>query len=165
MNPLLDEKIVLTAARAFSEHMKSTLYVSAEKEAYGPSRNEGLCFESCSAIGFRGDVNGMVYLCMDGYTKMKLLPRIAERFSIDPAQKGMADSVLLEFSNQITSAILGELADGGFHLELDPPETLNHKIVPIDLKQNRQYILIFFLRDRRLRRYMGRATMVLTLQK
>jgi CheY-specific phosphatase CheX len=107
----------------------------------------------------------MMYLCMDGYTKMKLLPRIAERYQIDAGQRGMADSVLLEFSNQIASNILSELRDGGYHLELQPPESLNHKIVPIDLKRNRQYILIFFLRDRRMKRYLGRATLVLTLEK
>ncbi len=165
MDPLLDEKIVLTLARAFSEHMKATLYVSAEKEAYGPSRNEGICAECCSAIGFTGELNGMMYLCMDGYTKMKLLPRIAERFQIDAGQRGMADSVLLEFANQIASNIVNDLRDGGYTLDLQPPENLNHKIVPIDLKRNRQYILIFFLRDRRLKRYLGRATLVLTLEK
>ncbi|MCE9597444.1 MAG: chemotaxis protein CheX [Spirochaetia bacterium] len=165
MDPLLDEKIVLTLARSFSEHMKASLYVSAEKEAYGPSRNEGLCFESCSAIGFNGQIHGTIYLCMDGYTKMKLLPRIADRFQIDPGQKGMADSVLLEFSNQIASVILNELRDGGYDLELEPPESLNHKMVPIDLNQYREYILIFFLRDRRLKLYLGRATLVLVLKK
>jgi CheY-specific phosphatase CheX len=165
MDPLLDEKVVLTLGGAFTEHMKNTLFVSAEKEAYGPSKNEGICAESCSGIGFTGELNGMMYLCMDGYTKMKLLPRIAERYQIDAGQRGMADSVLLEFSNQIASNILSELRDGGYHLELQPPESLNHKIVPIDLKRNRQYILIFFLRDRRMKRYLGRATLVLTLEK
>jgi len=165
MDPLLDEKIVLTLARSFAEHLKITLFVSAEQEAYGPSRNQGLCFESCSAIGFKGEIEGTIYLCMDGYTKLKLLTRIAERYQIDPGQKGMADSVLLEFANQISSVIVSELHDGGYKVELEPPENMNHLIVPIDLKTNRQYILIFFLRDRRMKQYLGRATLILVLKK
>ena len=102
---------------------------------------------------------------MDGYTKLKMLPVIFERFGVNLSEKGMADSVLLEFSNQIASAIIQELRDAGYDLTLEPPENLNHKIVPIDLSQYRQYILIFFLQDRRGRKFMGRCYLVLTLKK
>lgn len=165
MDPLLDEKIVLTLNRVCSDFFKENLYLSADKEAYGPSKNEGLCYESCSRIGFAGDVNGQIYFCMDGYTKLKLLPRIAERYQIDPNLKGMADSVILEFSNQMASNIVFELQDGGFNVELLAPESLNHKLIAIDPRTYRQYILIFFLRDRRERRYLGRVHLVLTMQK
>ena len=165
MDPLLDEKIVITLARGFTEFIQQSIQLHAVREAYGPSRNEGLCYESVSGIGFGGDVEGKLYLCMDGYTKLKMLPVIFERFGVNLSEKGMADSVLLEFSNQIASAIIQELRDAGYDLTLEPPENLNHKIVPIDLSQYRQYILIFFLQDRRGRKYMGRCYLVLTLKK
>lgn len=165
MDPLLDEKIVLTLNRVAQDFFKDNLYISAEKEAYGPSKNEGLCYESCSRIGFSGDVSGYIYFCMDGYTKLKLLPRIAERYGVDAGLRGMADSIILEFANQMASLIVEELKDGGFQTELLPPETLNHKLVPIDLRSYRQYILIFFLRDRRERSYKGRLYLVLTMRK
>ena len=165
MDPLLDERIVLTVMRSFSEFLKNSLRVSADKEAYGPSKNEGLCYESCQRIGFNGDLEGALYFCMDGYTKLKLLPRIADVFQIDPRLKGMADSVLMEFSNQLAARVAEELVDGGFRVEIDVPETLNHKLVPIDAKRYRQYIIIFFIRDRRAQKYLGRIYVVLTMQK
>ena len=151
--------------RSFSEFMKNSLRVSAEKEAYGPSRNEGLCYESCQRIGFKGDLEGSLYFCMDGYTKLKLLPRIADVFQIDPRLKGMADSVLMEFANQLAAQVVEELIDGGFNVDIDVPESLNHKLVPIDAKRYRQYIIIFFIRDRRAQKYLGRVYVVLTMQK
>ena len=165
MDPLLDEKIVLTLLRGIPEFLQDNLYVFAEKEAYGPSKNEGLCHESCSAVPFEGEVNGMFYYCMDGYTKLKLLPRIAERYRVDPGIKGMADSVLLEFGNQMASNAVQELREGGLDVQLGPPENISHKLVPIDLDRNRQYILIFFLKDRRLKKYPGRAHVVIRIEK
>ena len=165
MDPLLDEKIILTLNRVCTDFFKENLYLSADKEAYGPSKNEGLCYESCSRIGFAGDIHGQIYFCMDGYTRLKLLPRIAEHYQIDPNLKGMADSVILEFSNQMASNIVFELQDGGFNVDLLPPETLSHKLIPIDPNLYRQYILIFFLRDRRERKYLGRVYLILTMQK
>jgi len=165
MDPLLDEKIVLTLARGFSEYLATTIYIAAEKEAYGPSKNEGLCFESVTALGFSGDVEGVIYFCMDGYTRMKILPRIADQFQVDAREKGMADSILMEFGNHLAAGIVNELQEGGFQIWLDPPENLSHKIVPVDLNLFRQYMLIFFLSDRRLKQYMGRITVVLKIKK
>lgn len=165
MDPLLDEKLVLTISRDCAEFIRQNLYLYAEKEAYGPSRNEGLCYESCSRVDFMGEVEGSLFFCMDGYTKLKLMPRIADRFQIDPSLKGMAESVLLEFANQLTSTVVIELQEGGFDIQMGPPENLSHKIVPIDLSVNRQYIIIFFLRDRRMKEYLGRIYIVLLVRK
>lgn len=165
MDPLLDEKIILTLNRITTEFFKENLYLSADKEAYGPSRNAGLCYESCSRIGFSGDINGYLYFCLDGYTKLKLLPRIAQQFQIDAGLRGMADSIVLEFSNQLASNIVFELQDGGFNVDLEPPENLNHQLVRVDGSVYRQYIMIFFLRDRRERRYYGRLYLILTVRK
>lgn len=165
MNPHLDEIIVATLLRTAPEFLQINLQLHASHEAYGPSRNEGLCYESCYAIGFSGDLRGQVYFCMDGYTRLKLLPRVAKRFSVDVSDREMADSVLLEFSNQMAARFVAELGDGGFSVSLEPPEDLSHKLVSIDLERNRQYILILFIRDRREHVYLGRLYFVLTLQK
>ena len=165
MDPLLDEKIVVTIARICSEYFKDTLHINAEKEAYGPSRNEGLCYESLSMIEFSGDISGKLFFGLDGYTKMKLLPRIAQRYQIDPSLKGMSRSILLEFNNQLCASIMAELSDGGYQMDISPPDDLSHKLIPIDLNINRQYILIFFLRDRRVKKYLGRLYLVLLMQK
>lgn len=165
MDPLLDEMIVVSMLRIFPEFLQENLQVHARQEAYGPSRNEGLCFESCVGMGFSGDLNGVLYFGMDGYTKIKLLPRISERFNLDPGSFEMLESVMLEFGNQLTSALLLELEDGGFRVHLEPPVSLNNKLVPIDASLYRQYILIFFLRDRRKKQYLGRTHIVLTIRK
>lgn len=165
MDPLLDEKIVLTVSRSFVEYMEEQLHIQAWSEAYGPSVNEGLCFESTTAISFSGDFSGVLYFCMDGYTRLKLLPLIAETFQIDSMAKGMADSVLAEFANQISSRILHEFDDAGYQLYLKPPESLNHKLVSINLQSQRQYIVIFFIEDRQKKQYLGRCHVVLVLDK
>ena len=165
MNPLVDEIIVLTLLRSVPEYLQSNIYVHARQEAYGPSRNEGLCYESCYGVGFEGDLDGVLYFGMDGYTKPEAT---AARRSTLPGRcgrEGMADSVLMEFSNQMTSMIIRELEAGGFSLNLGVPENFSHRIVTIDKDIYRQYILIFFLRDRRERSYLGRAYFVLTIKK
>ncbi len=165
MDPLLDEKIVLTVSRSFVEYLEEYLHIQAWREAYGPSVNEGLCYESTTGLGFTGDFSGCMYYCMDGYTRLKLLPLIAENFQVDSVAKGMADSVLAEFANQISFRVLHEFEDAGYRLQLMPPESLNHKIVPIDLQRQRQYIIIFFIEDRQKKKYLGRCHVVLVLDK
>lgn len=165
MDPLFDEKLILTVMRNFTDFIEQSLYLSAEKEAYGPSRNEGLCYESCQRIDFSGEIEGHLYLGLDGYTKFKLLPRIAERYKIENFESSMANSVLLEFTNQLGARILTELVEGGYRIALSPPEILNHKLVSFDLKRHRQYIIIFFLKDRRQKTYLGRAYLTLLLKK
>jgi CheY-specific phosphatase CheX len=165
MDPLLDEKIVLTVSRSFVEYMEEQLHIQAWREAYGPSVNEGLCYESTTALPFSGDFSGSLYFCMDGYTRLKLLPLIAETFQIDSVAKGMADSILAEFANQISFRILHEFDDAGYQLHLQPPESLNHKLVSINLQNQRQYIVIFFIEDRQKKQYLGRCHVVLVLDK
>jgi len=164
MDPLLDEIIILTLLRTFPEFMLKNLRVYVRQEAYGPSNNEGLCHESCSAVSFNGDLNGSLYFCLDGYTKIKILPRIAEHFHVDPTVKGMASSVMMEFSNQLAAGVLNDLEAGGYNLQLDAPVDLSHKLVPFDLETLRQYIMIFFLADRREKEYLGRAYLILTMK-
>jgi CheY-specific phosphatase CheX len=165
MDPLLDEKFILTISQILPEFMRENLRLSAEREAYGPSKNEGICFENCTKIGFFGEVNGAIYLCMDGYTKLKMLPRIAASFGVDPTTQTHSGSIVLEFVNQIAAKLVNEMKQGRFEIEINPPENLNHKLIPVDLKRYRQYILIFFLKDKRGNSNLGRLSLILLMEK
>lgn len=165
MDPLLDEKFILSISQIFPEFFSSVLGVRAVREAFGPSKNEGLCYETCTMVEFEGDVNGQLYLSMDGYTKLKLLPKIARSFHIDPTTRSHAPSIILEFANQVCAELIGEMKLGRFSIDIKPPENLNHKLVAFDLEKNREYILIYFLKDEEAKAYLGRIYLTLLLQK
>ncbi|MCC6274681.1 MAG: chemotaxis protein CheX [Leptospiraceae bacterium] len=165
MDPLLDEKIVLTISQIFPEYFREVLGVDARREAFGPSKNEGLCYESCTSVEFSGEINGKLFIAMDGYTKLKLLPRIAKSFQIDPTTKTTSSSVVMEFNNQIVAQLAGEMHTGGFDMEIYPPENLSNKMVPIDFSQYRQYILIYFLKAVEEKSYLGRIYLILLMKK
>lgn len=165
MDPLLDEKFILTISQVFPEFIRNALKIQAIREAYGPSKNEGLCYESCTRVEFHGEVNGSMFLTMDGYTKLKLLPKIASSFGIDPTTQSHSTSIVLEFANQISAGLINEMKQGRFEIDISPPEDWNHKIFTIDPKTYRQYILIYFLADKRERKNLGRINLVLLLEK
>jgi hypothetical protein len=165
MDPLLDEKFILIVSQIIPEQFQKTLQIQAEREAYGPSKNEGLCFENCTCVKFAGDLNGKIYLGLDGFTKLKLLPKIANTFQIDPTSKAHSASIMMEFANQISGHLISEMRLGRYQIDILTPENLNNKLVPISLENYRQYILIFFLKDRREEEYLGRLYCVLLLEK
>lgn len=165
MDPLLDEKFLLALSRVVPEYLEKNLKIEAKREAFGPSKNEGLCYENASKVEFIGDVKGHLYMCMDGYTKLKLLPKIAESFMVDPTSRTNAPSILLEFANQFSGHLLREMQTDHYSLDLLTPENLNNKLVPIDLNLFREYILIFFLKDPKEKSYLGRMYFILLLQK
>ena len=165
MDPLLDEKIVLTLSQIFPEYFREVLEVDARREAFGPSKNEGICYESCTCVEFTGEINGKLFIAMDGYTKLKLLPRIAKSFQIDPTTKTTSSSVIMEFNNQIVAQLSGEMHTGGFDMEIHPPENLSNKMIPVDFSKYRQYILIYFLKAVKEKSYLGRIYLILLMQK
>jgi len=165
IDPLLDEKFVLTISQIFPEFFRNNLAVEAVREAYGPSKNEGLCYENCTSVEFTGEIKGRFFIGMDGYTKLKLLPRIARNFGIDPTTKTTSSSVIMEFANQISAALVGEMRLGRFEIEILSPENLNNKVFMIDQKMYRQYILIYFLKSKAERSYLGRIYVILLMQK
>jgi len=164
MDPLNDEKLISIVSSSCREYYTSRLHVAAEREAYGPSKNEGLCYESCQAVGFSGELNGTLYFGMDGYTRLKLLPRIAKHYQSTAASNDPG-TLLLQFAHDLVSEIISEFQENGFHVDLGEPTGLNNRIVTFDLSRQRQYILIFFIRDRRLHEYLGRIYIVLLVQK
>ena len=165
MNPYFDEKLITIISKGCRDYIAENLHVSAEREAYGPSKNEGLCYESCQSIESVGEIPSMLYFGMDGYTRMKLLPRMAELIEVSNDMKGMVDSILMEYANQMGARIVNDLIESNFEVDIGAPANLNHKLVPIDRKTNRQYIIIFFLRDRRMHEYLGRIYIVYTIKK
>lgn len=165
MDPLLDEKFILTVSQVLPEHFQKVMQIHSEREAYGPSKNEGLCYESCTCVEFKGDLNGKMYLALDGYTKLKLLPKIAKSFHIDPTSKAHSGSIMMEFANQICAKLISEMRLGRFQIDIFPPENLNNKLIPISQEKFRQYILIYFLRDVQEAEYLGRLYLILLLEK
>jgi len=118
-----------------------------------------------TSVEFSGEINGKLFIAMDGYTKLKLLPRIAKSFQIDPTTKTTSSSVVMEFNNQIVAQLAGEMHTGGFDMEIYPPENLSNKMVPIDFSQYRQYILIYFLKAVEEKSYLGRIYLILLMKK
>jgi len=165
MDPLLDEKIILSVSQILPEKLEALVRVRAMREAFGPSKNEGICFEHCTEIGFYGDLQGIVYLGLDGYTKLKLLPRMAKTEVPNSENKPLSESIVLSFAKKLGEELLQEMKLGRFRIEMREPIDRSHKLVPFDLKRYRQYILIFFLRDDREELYLGRLTLVLLLEK
>ncbi|EPG67114.1 chemotaxis protein CheX [Leptospira wolffii] len=165
LDPLLDEKFILTISQIFPEFLEKNLHIQAVREAFGPSKNEGLCYENCTSVEFQGEATGRLFLGMDGYTKLKLLPKIARSFHIDPTIRSHAASIMLEFANQICAELITEMKLGRFQMDILPPENLNNKLVPVDLEQYRQYILIYFLKDKDAREYLGRVYLILLMKK
>ncbi|QYY59409.1 chemotaxis protein CheX [Leptospira interrogans] len=165
IDPLLDEKFILTISQIFPEYLDKTLNVTAIREAFGPSKNEGLCYENCTMVEFKGEIEGKLFLAMDGYTKLKLLPMVAKSFHIDPTVRADAPSILMEFANQICGLLITEIKLGRFKTDLLPPEMLNHKLIPVNLETYRQYILIYFLKDLKAKQYLGRVYLILLMKK
>lgn len=165
MDPLLDEKFILTISQVFPSYIREAIQIEATREAYGPSKNEGLCYENTTRVDFRGDVNGSMFLCMDGYTKLKLLPRIAKSYGVDPTTRAHSGSIVLEFANQISAGLINEMRQGRFTVDIEPPENLNNKLISIDLKKYRQYILIYHLSDKRGNANLGRLSLILLMEK
>jgi len=165
MDPLLDEKFILTISQVLPPFFLEALDLRAVREAYGPSRNEGLCYENCTRVEFDGEVQGSLFFAMDGYTKLKLLPVIAGKYLSLHSGQIDAASVMLEFANQICSEMIEEMKQGRFEISLHPPENLNHRLYAIDPEKYRQYILIYHLLNPTKKESLGRVYLVLILQK
>lgn len=163
MDPLLDEKIVITLTQIITEYFIDSFDLKFKREAFGPSLNEGICYEFSSYIEFEGDISGKFFFCMDGATKLKILPYLSKNFHIDTYQKGMANSILMEITNQIMANFAQEFSYAGINIKIHTPEIFNHKIYKVDFQIYRQYILIFnIINDAN---YLGRANFIILLEK
>lgn len=163
MDPLLDEKIILTISQILPEFFLENFDLLLKREAFGPSLNEGICYEFCTLISFTGDFSGKLFICMDGATKLKTLPYISKNFFVDTYQKGMANSILMEITNQMVANFIQEFTYAKFKLSLQAPEIWNHKVFLIDFNQYRQYVIIFNINNKT--DLLGRLYCILLLEK
>lgn len=165
MQELLDERIIVTLMRSFQDFLYETAEIDASVEAYGPSKNEGVCYESCTYIDYHGDQEGRIYVAFDGYTRLKLLPVFVEKYRDFLSGSVDAESLMMHFVSSYASEFAQELADAELNFSLSNPHDCSHKIMQIELDRSREYIVIFFLRDRNRKKYLGRAYLVVTLLK
>lgn len=163
MDPLLDEKIIITFSQIIPEYFEENFNLLLKREAFGPSFNEGICFEFSSLVSFVGDFKGKFFLCMDGATKLKILPFISKNYYVDSYQKGMANSILMEITNQIVANFALEFSYAKYNLILQVPEIWNHKVFLVNFDQYRQYALIFNIFTET--KIMGRLYIFLLLEK
>ena len=165
MNPLIDEKMILTTSSAFMELAYDWLGINIVREAYGPTDNEGLCHEYCCGISLKGDVKGHVFLGLDGYTKLLMLPYIAKKFSLEEHPPEVVESSLLSFMNQFAGLIATELQEFITRVDTGVPQIYSHKLLSLPTEKFRKYALIFFLKDEEKQAYLGRAYLFLAIGK
>ncbi len=165
MNPLLDEKLIAVTRAIMPEFTGASIRVQAFHEAYGPSVNEGLCYESVNRLCISGDIHADLYFCMDGYTKLSLLPRIAEWK--EERNTGILDgsAMMSFFAKEFGLYLADELDSAGYQTEFSEPQDLSHRLIPLPPEDFRQYIIIFFLKDRVQKEYTGRLYTVLAFPK
>lgn len=163
MDPLLDEKAILVLSQIIPEYFFDQFEIHFRREAFGPSINEGICFDFCASIRFSGSMNGFLFLGMDGATKLKLIPYIGKHYTNDLYQKGMANSLLLETLNQIVSLLSTEFSYANVTINIESPEIRNHKVFMVDIAVYRQYVLIFNIYKGEM--LLGRSYFILLLEK
>jgi CheY-specific phosphatase CheX len=163
MDPLLDEKIIVLFSQIIPEYFYENYNLLFKREAFGPSLNEGISYEFSSYVDFSGDITGRLFLCMDGATKLKILPYLSKFHHVDTYQKGMANSILMEIINQIASLFSEEFSYAKINIKIFPPEINNHVLYRVDFDKFRQYVLIFNVyADSHL---IGRVYFIILLEK
>ncbi|RME93675.1 MAG: chemotaxis protein CheX [Candidatus Hydrogenedentota bacterium] len=167
MDPLLDEKLILTASASLIDVTSEQLGVYAVREAYGPTSNEGLCFEYCVKFPFQGKPNGNFYFAMDGYTKLQLIPYVVRNFlsEDDSAPKAIADKALFTMAKEVANMMEEELKEFQEEFCFEEGKILSHKIEKLPSASFRKYMIIFFLKDNYRKKYLGRIYLVLALKK
>lgn len=164
MNPELDERIILTISSSFIEIITDWLKITAIREGYGATVNEGLCYEFCSGIPFSGNASGEMFIGMDGYTRLLLLPYIIKSLELEVEHPELVESAMNSFVLKLGREFSDELNDIST-ITLMEPERLNHKIVPLPQDKYRKYTMIYFLRDDEKKKYLGRIYLHLALDK
>ncbi len=163
MDPLLDEKIIITLSQIIPEYFNENYQLIFKREAFGPSLNEGICYEFSVFVELTGDIQGKLFLCMDGATKLKILPPLSKNFHFDIYQKGMANSILMEIINQITSIFAEEFSYANFKIKINVPTIISNTIYKIDFQLYRQYMIIFNVYSESI--LIGRVYFIILLEK
>ena len=164
MNPLLDEKMILISSTVVPETFGEDFKVNCIREAYGPTLNEGLCFEGCFELNFSGTIKGAFYLGLDGYTRILLLPYLGKQ--IQPQEETLLNEMLfMNLFKRIAEMLTLEMKEFVEEFSVDSIETVHHKLISVKSTQYRKYMVIFFLKDVLLKKYLGRVYILVAIKK
>jgi hypothetical protein len=164
MNPEIDERLIFTVSSSFIEIIIDWLNITAIREGYGETFNEGICYEFCAGIPFSGMVTGELFICMDGYTRALILPYIIKNLELKKTHDEVAKMAMRSFVSKIAEEFFEELKDITEVNVFDIRE-LNHKIIQLPGDELRKYSIIYFIRDDENRKYLGRIYLHLALEK
>lgn len=164
-NVIHDEKLLLSLGEFCVDYFRDSLGLELEKEAYGPSLNEGICYEKCFRFDFEGTVSGTVFACMEGYTVLMLIPRIIKYLNHHSFHLLSSDDYLAEFFNRFIKKVSTEIEEHKVHIHSSKCQDMSHKMISIDLEKLRQHILVFFMRDIKEENYYGRMHLIVTIEK
>lgn len=164
METLREERVVMTVLRTFEEFIRRELGIRAIIEAFGPSLNEGYCYESAFRSSFAGAIQGEFVFAMDGYTRLKVLSRLGEWYydTIDHTRTD-ASTAQKRFLESYVSELTTELDEADLSSDFSPAEDVSQKLIPLDLTSHRQFIMIYFLKDLKEKTYLGRFYIVMSL--
>ncbi len=165
MSELLDERLLIIFMRSFEDYLTQDLGIEATIEAYGPTRNEGLCYESCNMIHFDGVISGALYLGFDGYTRLKILPLLVSHYRDQLTGRVDAKAIISRAVSVFFEAIQIEMLEADLGWQMVSSIECDHKIMPLDMNRYRNYSVIFFLKHIKKKTYLGRAYMNLSVQK
>ncbi|MDH4261957.1 MAG: chemotaxis protein CheX [Spirochaetia bacterium] len=163
-NPELDQRFILTISSSFIEIITEWLNVTAISEGYGQTSNEGLCYEFCSGIPFTGTISGEMFIGMDGFTRLLLLPYIITHLDMEFTHSQLVEAAMNSLVLKIAKEFSEEL-DAISHIKMLEPRNLNHKLVPLAKEDYRKYMMIYFIRDDENKKYLGRIYLHLVLDK
>ena len=165
MNPLIDEKMILSNAAVMAEAFSNHLGLECVREAYGPTVNEGICFEFCVQALFKGRSDGTFFLGMDGYTKILLLPYLSGKIKPDRSARDLNTSLVVVFVKKILKTLSDDIQEFQPRFSLGAVQLCSHDLIPLPTEKYRKYISIFFLKDEGKKRYLGRVYTILAFQK
>ncbi len=170
MDPFIDERIILASSALMPEFFEESFKINCIREAYGPTLNEGLCFECCFEISFYGVIKGQLYLGFDGYTKILLLPYLVKQIkfqnSKEENEKGLLNERLFFYlSQQFSKVLTTEMEAFIGEFNINSVKSVHNKLISLEGQKYRKYMIIFFLKDDVLKKYLGRIYIFISLEK
>ena len=165
MDPLFDERMILSNSAVMADLFNEFLGIECSCEAYGPTANEGICYEFCAQSLFKGKLKGSFFLGMDGYTKILLLPYFSNKIKPDRSAQDINTSLVIIFVNHVIDALSRELQEFNSNFSLDSTRLCSHELIALPNKKYRKYVSIFFLKDEEKEKYLGRVYTTIAILK
>ena len=168
MDPYIDEKLILVTSAVLNELFGDVLSIDCIREAYGPTINEGLCYEYCIQATFTGSFEANFFLGLDGYTKILLLPYLSIKYkdiAIHKKDLWINEALFSEFGQMFSNMLYDDIKDFSEELQQHPVKVCSRKLVSLPTESFRKYIIIFFLKDESKHLYLGRAYCLIAVNK